>query len=191
MKYFTKNFRVLIKSWFQNNYSSECIAFSYTPRRKLAVGLSSAIFHGLRHGKGSSDCAYSHRRPRRSFRRKKPFLNGRKGGINTFFRREIFFLFSCWSCSRRLRGEIGRAEDPFLPNSGRKKLAEAGPPGKRPEEAKAGNCIGMYKKHFINSLKFPVNEVFYGEFVYAWNWESSCRASCTKNVQGSFTIFYF
>jgi hypothetical protein len=29
---------------------------------------------------------------------------------------------------------------------------EAGPPGKRPEEAKAGNCIGMYKKYFINSL---------------------------------------
>ncbi|PTL37562.1 hypothetical protein C6Y45_15780, partial [Alkalicoccus saliphilus] len=44
-----------------------------------------------------------------------------------------------------LRGEIGRAEDPFLPSSGRKKLAEAGPPGKRPEEAKAGNCISMYK----------------------------------------------
>jgi hypothetical protein len=96
---------------------------------------------------------YSHRRPRRTFRRKKPLLNGRKGGINTFFRRRTFFFFSCWSCSRRLRGEIGRAEDPFLPNSGRKKLAEAGPPGKRPEEAKAGNCIGMYKKHFINSLK--------------------------------------
>jgi hypothetical protein len=38
----------------------------------------------------------------------------------------------------------------------RKKLAEAGPPGKRPEEAKAGNCIGMYKKHFINSLRKPV-----------------------------------
>jgi hypothetical protein len=82
-----------------------------------------------------------------------PLLNGRKGGINTFFRRETFFLFSCWSCSRRLRGEIGRAEDPFLPSMEGKKLAEAGPPGKRPAEAKAGNCIGMYKKHFINILR--------------------------------------
>ncbi|PTL37832.1 hypothetical protein C6Y45_14240 [Alkalicoccus saliphilus] len=45
-----------------------------------------------------------------------------------------------------LRGEIGRAEDPFLPSSGRKKLAEAGPPGKRPVEAKAGKCSRMYKK---------------------------------------------
>jgi hypothetical protein len=40
-----------------------------------------------------------------------------------FFRRENYYFFSCWSCSRRLRGEVGRAEDPF----GRKKLAEAGP----------------------------------------------------------------
>jgi hypothetical protein len=145
-------FKVLIKSWFQNNYSSECIAFSYTPRRKLAVGLViSCLPFG--HVKGSSDFALSHRRPRRSFRRKKPLLNGRKDGINTFFRRETFFLFSCWSCSRRLRGDEGRAEDPFLPSIGRKKLAEAGPPGKRPAEVKAGKCIGMYKKHFINSLK--------------------------------------
>jgi hypothetical protein len=70
-----------------------------------------------------------------------------------FLEEKNFFLFSCWSCSRRLLGEIGRAEDPFLPLYGRKKLAEAGPPGKRPAEAKAGNCICMYKKHFINSLQ--------------------------------------
>jgi hypothetical protein len=96
---------------------------------------------------------YSHRRPRRTFQRKKPFLNGREERTEStgFFRRENVFLFSCWSCSRRLRGEIGRAEDPFLPVDGRKKLAEAGPPGKRPVEAKAGKCIHIYKKHFINS----------------------------------------
>ncbi|TVP88371.1 MAG: hypothetical protein EA344_00620 [Alkalicoccus sp.] len=63
-----------------------------------------------------------------------------------FLRRGNFFLFSCGSCSRRLRGDRGRAEDPFLPVYGRKKLAEAGPPGKRPAEAKAGKRIRMYKK---------------------------------------------
>jgi hypothetical protein len=119
----------------------------------LPWGSSSAIFQPFGHGKGSSDFALSHRRPRRSFLGKKPLLNGRKDGINTFFRRETFFLFSCWSCSRRLRGEIGRAEDPFLPVYGRKKLAEAGPPGKRPAEAKARKCLRMYKKHFITSLE--------------------------------------
>ncbi|TVP81550.1 MAG: hypothetical protein EA344_12865 [Alkalicoccus sp.] len=31
--------------------------------------------------------------------------------------------------------------------------AEAGPPGKRPVEAKAGRCLRLYKKYFINSLK--------------------------------------
>ncbi|PTL38203.1 hypothetical protein C6Y45_12420 [Alkalicoccus saliphilus] len=46
----------------------------------------------------------------------------------------------------------------------RKKLAEAGPPGKRPVEAKAGNCIGMYKKLFINSLKKPPSN-FEGGFL--------------------------
>jgi hypothetical protein len=30
--------------------------------------------------------------------------------------------------------------------------AEAGPPGKRSAEAKAGKCLRLYKKHFINSL---------------------------------------
>jgi hypothetical protein len=66
-----------------------------------------------------------------------------------FLEKKTSFLFFCWSCSRRLRGETGRAEDPF----GRKKLAEAGPPGKRPAEAKEGKCLRLYKKHFINSLK--------------------------------------
>jgi hypothetical protein len=120
---------------------------------------------GLRHGKGFSDCIIPTGVPAGRSGGKKPLLNGRKDGINTFFRRETFFLFSCWSCSRRLRGEIGRAEDPFLPSSGRKKLAEAGPPGKRPVEAKAGNCIGMYKKHFINSLKYLFYQV-YQTFLY-------------------------
>nr|WP_187254541.1 hypothetical protein [Alkalicoccus halolimnae] len=32
----------------------------------------------------------------------------------------------------RLRGDEGRAEDPFRPTEGRAELAEAGPPGKRP-----------------------------------------------------------
>jgi hypothetical protein len=50
-----------------------------------------------------------------------------------FFQRENFFLFFCWSCSRRLRGIKGRAEDPF----GGKKSAEAGPPGKRFIEVEA------------------------------------------------------
>ncbi|PTL39953.1 hypothetical protein C6Y45_02975 [Alkalicoccus saliphilus] len=77
----------------------------------------------------------------------------KKGRNQHVFRRETFFLFSCWSCSRRLRGEIGRAEDPFLPSMERKKLAEAGPPGKLPVEAKAGRYIHLYKKDFINSLK--------------------------------------
>ncbi|PTL38397.1 hypothetical protein C6Y45_11605 [Alkalicoccus saliphilus] len=62
-------------------------------------------------------------------------------------------MISCWSCSRRLQGDEGRAEDPFLPSSERKKLAEAGPPGKRPVEAEARKRIGLYKKHFINRLK--------------------------------------
>ncbi|PTL38155.1 hypothetical protein C6Y45_12745 [Alkalicoccus saliphilus] len=31
--------------------------------------------------------------------------------------------------------------------------AEAGPPGKRPVEAKAGRCLRLYKKYSINSLK--------------------------------------
>jgi len=119
--------------------------YRFLLRSALAVGLViSCLPFG--HGKGSSDFALSHRRPRRTFRRKMLFLNGRKDGINTLFRRETFFLFSCWSCSRRLRGEIGRAEDPFLPSIGRKKLAEAGPPGKRPAEARTGKCIKtLYK----------------------------------------------
>nr|WP_187254570.1 hypothetical protein [Alkalicoccus halolimnae] len=32
----------------------------------------------------------------------------------------------------RLRGDQGRAEDPFRTTAGRSELAEAGPPGKRP-----------------------------------------------------------
>nr|WP_147802601.1 hypothetical protein [Alkalicoccus halolimnae] len=32
----------------------------------------------------------------------------------------------------RLRGDQGRAEDPFRPTKGGTELAEAGPPGKRP-----------------------------------------------------------
>jgi hypothetical protein len=42
----------------------------------------------------------------------------------------------------RLLGESGRAEDPSRPTAGRKGLAEAGPPGKRPH----GNESGWLQK---------------------------------------------
>jgi hypothetical protein len=58
---------------------------------------------------------------------KRIFLMKERAESTNFFRREPFLYFFAG--------------------------AEAGPPGKRPEEAKAGNCIGMYKKHFINSRR--------------------------------------
>ncbi|TVP86775.1 MAG: hypothetical protein EA344_03080 [Alkalicoccus sp.] len=73
---------------------------------------------------------------------------------------ENFFLFLC--CSRR--GDSGAIKDEakirFFQTEGRKKLAEAGPPGKRPRKAEAGNRLSIHKKHFINSLK-----AFQTEFV--------------------------
>jgi hypothetical protein len=70
-----------------------------------------------------------------------------------FLEKKTSFLFSCWSCSRRLRGEIGRAEDSFLPSSGRKKLAEAGPPGKRSAEVEAKNRLFIIEKTFYSDRK--------------------------------------
>jgi hypothetical protein len=66
-----------------------------------------------------------------------------------FLEKKTSFLFSCWSCSRRLRGEIGRAEDPFE----RKKLAEAGPPGKRSAEVEAKNRLFIIEKTFYSDRK--------------------------------------
>jgi hypothetical protein len=57
-----------------------------------------------------------------------------------FLEEEPSFYFPAGAAAGDSRGEIGRAEDPF----GRKKLAEAGPPGKRPVEAKAGKCLRLY-----------------------------------------------
>ncbi|PTL40530.1 hypothetical protein C6Y45_01085 [Alkalicoccus saliphilus] len=42
---------------------------------------------------GSSDFALSHRRPRRTFRRKKHLLYERKDGINTFLEEKPSFYF--------------------------------------------------------------------------------------------------
>ncbi|PTL39390.1 hypothetical protein C6Y45_06055 [Alkalicoccus saliphilus] len=67
-----------------------------------------------------------------------------------FLEKKPSFYFPAGAAAGDSRGEIGRAEDPFLPSVVRKKLAEAGPPGKRPVEAEAGRCLRLYKKHFIN-----------------------------------------
>ncbi|TVP88933.1 MAG: hypothetical protein EA344_00105 [Alkalicoccus sp.] len=64
-----------------------------------------------------------------------------------FYGRKLLLL-SLLQPKGRLLGDQGRGEDPF-----RKKLAEAGPPGKRPREAEAGNRLSIHQKHFINSLK--------------------------------------
>jgi hypothetical protein len=70
-------------------------------------------------------------------------------------RRKLAFLTADHTCRKnrngeqaaagymgRLQGESGRAEDPSLPTAGRKGLAEAGPPGKRPH----GNESGWLQK---------------------------------------------
>nr|WP_187254632.1 hypothetical protein [Alkalicoccus halolimnae] len=44
----------------------------------------------------------------------------------------------------RLRGDKGRAEDPFRPTKGRKELAEAGPPGKRPHGNEGARLLLIY-----------------------------------------------
>nr|WP_187254551.1 hypothetical protein [Alkalicoccus halolimnae] len=44
----------------------------------------------------------------------------------------------------RLRGEGGRAEDPFRTTAGRKGIAEAGPPGKRPHGNESARSLLQY-----------------------------------------------
>ncbi|WP_147803521.1 hypothetical protein [Alkalicoccus halolimnae] len=54
----------------------------------------------------------------------------------------------------RLRGDQGRAEDPFRPTEGRTELAEAGPPGKRPhgnESARSSIQYFIFKAAIFKS----------------------------------------
>nr|WP_187254495.1 hypothetical protein [Alkalicoccus halolimnae] len=44
----------------------------------------------------------------------------------------------------RLRGDEGRAEDPSRPTKGRKELAEAAPPGKRPHGNESARSSIIY-----------------------------------------------
>nr|WP_147804338.1 hypothetical protein [Alkalicoccus halolimnae] len=53
----------------------------------------------------------------------------------------------------RLRGDQGRAEDPFRTTAGRTGLAEAGPPGKRPHGNGSARSPIFY---FIFKLAFYV-----------------------------------
>nr|WP_187254503.1 hypothetical protein [Alkalicoccus halolimnae] len=44
----------------------------------------------------------------------------------------------------RIRGDGGRAEDPFRTTAGRTGLAEAGPPGKRPHGNESARSLLQY-----------------------------------------------
>jgi hypothetical protein len=83
-------------------------------------------------------------------------------------RRKLAFLTADHTCRKnrngeqaaagymgRLQGESGRAEDPSLPTAGRKGLAEAGPPGKRPH----GNESGRLQKR-KRIMKFNIYRCF-------------------------------
>ncbi|PTL39925.1 hypothetical protein C6Y45_02785 [Alkalicoccus saliphilus] len=60
------------------------------------------------------------------------------------FYSENLFLLSLQQPQGRLLGDQGRGEDPFLSTYGRKELAEAGPPGKRPGRRMQGS-VYLYK----------------------------------------------
>ncbi|TVP88026.1 MAG: hypothetical protein EA344_01055 [Alkalicoccus sp.] len=66
------------------------------------------------------------------------------------FNKEVFhnrkLLLSLLQPKGRLQGDQGRGEDPF-----RKKLAEPGPPGKRPGRRKQEN-VYLYTKNTLSTL---------------------------------------
>jgi hypothetical protein len=86
----------------------------------------------------------SHRRLRR-YGGKTTSLSKKTASIKRGMVKNLFSI-SLLQPQERLLGDQGRGEDPFLPTSGRKKLAEAVPPGKRPGRRKQ-ETVYLYTKN--------------------------------------------